>query len=117
MEDYDDEPELYPVEVLEQMGLIPFDVVCILSTEASLFGYMGEGELIGKYAQYIGAPLKQDDNTEVDLSGHVGFIVGHSHDRIVLDIVLDPEEESYLGWLNPEDYKIIHMHEGTEWLI
>ena len=123
----DNEQEL--ADILIRNGMIPFDAMCVMAGDKLLYGYLGSGDLIGCWARYTGEPLKleeqsqdededegededqeSEDDIEFDANGMIGVIVGDYHGRVVLDLDIG---ELFLGWLNPDEYELIFVHDGS----
>jgi len=107
------EEELF--DILARNGFIPFDAQCVLTDDKTMFGSLGTGELIGRWAMYKGQPIKNidiDDQTyEIDYAGMVGCIIGDNYGRVVIDM-----DDIFLGWLNPEEFITVHVHDGSDLL-
>jgi hypothetical protein len=90
------------------MDIIPFDISCSLSQDPTAFGFMGSGERISKIAQFTGKPLKDGKRTVLP-TGIIGEVVGDEHGRIVIKTEL-----GYLGWVNPEEYRILEISKSLK---
>jgi hypothetical protein len=88
---------------------VPWDVACTFSNAIDLFGYLGNGDRIGRYAQFIGPNLEDDEHDTGELDGmlyNVGLIVGDAYGRVVIEF-----DGGWLGWLTPEEFKLVDVIE------
>ena len=99
---------------------VPFDVQSCLAISATPFGYLGTGDLIGKYVR-----IKNSENIVMDfadldmtlltefrelvdnipMNGAIGRIVGDVYSRV---LVFTPQ--GYYGWIGEDQYELIHIH-------
>lgn len=85
---------------LWEMQLIPFDVRETISDSMTQFGFLGDGDLIGRYVKVGSVPAVPTEDRTWDFSNSVGLVVGDCNGRIVVRI-----ENLYFGWLEPGQYE------------
>jgi hypothetical protein len=98
----------------------PFDTQSCVALTATPFGYLGSGELIGRYVRIKNSediimdfgiwnaelmPELQDLISNIKLNGLIGCIVGHANSRVV---VYTPQ--GYYGWLDDSQWELVHIH-------
>ncbi len=85
---------------LWEMQLIPFDMVENISENVLHFGFLGVGDLIGRYVRVGAVPIVKTDAGDYDFSNSVGVVVGDASGRVVVRI-----ENLFFGWLDPHLYE------------
>jgi hypothetical protein len=98
--------ELYAALVAER--LLPFDVQYTLTNSVALFGALGNGERIGRYARIKGPSISNAGEEEVEVNNQIGVVIGDLHGRVVVQL-----PDFYLGWLNPEQFELVDIFMPT----
>lgn len=94
---------------LWEMQIIPFDVREAIADSVTQFGFLGNGELIGRHARVGAVPIVSTSDGDYDFSNSVGRVVGDCNGRIVVNFA-----NLYFGWLEPGQYELTHHFiEGT----
>jgi hypothetical protein len=89
----------------EELPVYNFDLTSSLSNDLKDFGLSKEFDKIGWAVQYLGnIKVKDKDGKIIDMTGTMGYIVGESNKRIVIQT-----NDGFFGWINPEEYKIINV--------
>lgn len=89
----------------EELPINGFDLTVSLSNELKDFGLSKDFNKIGWTVQYLGSiKITDKDGKIIDMTGEVGYIVGESNNRIIIQT-----NNGFFGWINPEDYKIINV--------
>lgn len=94
---------------------VPFDLERSVSFNPYVFGSLGSGLNIGRWARFKGGTFKSAvDGTEVTLEPAVGQIVGDLFGRVILFA----EESYYVGWLRTDDFYYLNVFEAstTPWI-
>jgi hypothetical protein len=89
----------------EELPLNRFDLMLSLSNELKDFGLSKDFNKVGWAVKYIGnTKLTDKDGKVTDMSGEMGYIVGESNSRVIIQT-----DHGFFGWVNPEDYEIINL--------
>lgn len=96
------------VELVEHStSSTPFDVERCVAFQPHVFGALGSGSTIGRWARYLGGDVTTDTDNRavVTLQPAIGLVVGDRFGRIVLWA----EGSYFIGWLRSNDYEFIDI--------
>jgi hypothetical protein len=94
---------------------VPFDLERSVSFNPYVFGGLGSGANVGRWARFKGGTIKSAiDGTELELEPAVGQIVGDLFGRVILFA----EDSYYIGWLRTDDFEYVTVFEAntTSWI-
>jgi hypothetical protein len=96
---------------------LPFDLHNIIDTNPYVFGDLGDGQLVGEFVRYRGGLVRNLEGEEVVSDAGIGVVVGDAFGRVVIGFETDPMKITYLGWVNPEDFEVVQIHQEVhKWL-
>jgi hypothetical protein len=109
----------YPAAFLEHLAelaeedrtcTVPFDLERSVSFNPYVFGSLGDGAKIGRWARFKGGTVKSAvDGTELEIEPAVGQIVGDLFGRVILFA----EDSYYIGWLRSDDFEYVPVFEAN----
>jgi hypothetical protein len=94
---------------------VPFDLGRSVSFNPYVFGSLGDGPNIGRWARFNGGTVKSAvDGTDIELAPAIGQIVGDLFGRVIIFA----EESYYIGWLRTVDFEYLTVFEAntTSWI-
>jgi len=90
----------------------------VLSPDPFLYGPLGDGPMIGKWIRFTHGYVRHPSGFEIPSDDLCGVVIGDLHGRVLIVTQL-PHGTVFLGWLRPEHYENIQVHENgfQKWLI
>ncbi|RYD64880.1 MAG: hypothetical protein EOP83_08695 [Verrucomicrobiaceae bacterium] len=91
--------------------VLPFDLHNVLDDNPFIYSPRSSGPLNGSWVKYTGGQVQTVDGQPVELDYTYGVVVSHEFNRVVIAFEHDQDSWVYLGWVNPEDYTSVRIHE------